>query len=197
MLLKIGGQEQLLRVVLQNTARATAVVSVQATTVAKVLPFTGAIVSVFGTVSSFTVSLLALKAVGLRGDSLDKALDGHAAELSRIYSTITILSNRIKSQEETIRILNTSLDSFNSDLISLGNKYQNLNNIAAQANSNASKALADIDRTIKPKLISLNNDTAEAKSNASQAIIRINNINLEPKIKDLNDDTAEAKSNAS
>ncbi len=155
------------------------------------------VVSTAFSVAGWITAIGALKALEARGSGFDKAIDSQGAELSRIYGTLQVFKGRIESQGKQITSLERQLDSFNFDYISLQNKYEKLNNIAAQANSNASKALTDIDRTVKPKLTFLNNDTAEAKSNASQALLRINNIHLEPKIRDLNDNIAEAKSNAS
>ncbi|HBE19184.1 MAG TPA: hypothetical protein DEG17_19780, partial [Cyanobacteria bacterium UBA11149] len=161
MLLKIGPENIQLRVALDGTNRLAGTISKQATVVAKGLPFLGAIVNVFGTVASFTSSLMALRALDLRGDALDKGLDSLGADQSKIWTQMTILNNRIKKQDARLNILEKNLDSLNDDYINLQARYTNLNNIAAQANSNA-----------------------------SQAINRLNNINNEPKIRDLNDITA-------
>jgi hypothetical protein len=73
-------------------------------------------------------------------------------------------------------------------------KVKNLNDIAAQANSNASTALVNT-RANETKLVRLNDIAAQANSNASRALIGISS--LEIRARQLNDITAQANSNAS
>ncbi|HEY9608942.1 hypothetical protein [Allocoleopsis sp.] len=78
-------------------------------------------------------------------------------------------------------------------LDNFGQKLKSLNDIAAEARSNANKGLSKV-TALEPKVKNLNDVAAEARSNANKGLSRV--TALEPKVKNLNDVATEARSNA-
>jgi hypothetical protein len=79
---------------------------------------------------------------------------------------------------------------------SINPKLKSFNDLIAQANSNASKALSEISTAINPRLKSFNDLIAQANSNASKALNEISTA-INPRLTRFNDLIAQGNSNAS
>ena len=130
-----------------------------------------------------------------RDDALDQSIDATNAGLSKILGLLNPIKQDIRKLQAADKVLNKDLDSFNNDFKIIESKVKNLNDIVAEARSNASKSLVGF-KELEPKIKNLNDITAQANSNASKALTEIN-TNVKPKLGQLNDITAQANSNAS
>jgi uncharacterized coiled-coil protein SlyX len=136
-----------------------------------------------------------------RFDAMDQLVDSHATALSQNLGFLQRHEKRLDTLEPKVKNLNDIAAEARSNaskalvgLEALEPKVDNLNDIAAQANSNASKGLNKVE-ALEPKVKSLNDSAAQANSNASKALNKVEV--LEPKVKSLNDSAAQANSNAS
>ena len=108
-----------------------------------------------------------------RFEGVENYVDAHEVALSKLLSIVTGQDRRLDTLEP---------------------KVKNLNDIAAEARSNASKGLTKA-TALEPKVNNLNNVAAQANSNASKALTKV--TALEPKVSNLNNVAAQANSNAS
>jgi predicted nucleic acid-binding Zn-ribbon protein len=136
-----------------------------------------------------------------RFDAMDTLVDSHSTALSQNLGFLQRHEKRLDTLEPKVKNLNDIAAEARSNaskalvgLEALEPKVDNLNDIAAQANSNASKGLNKVE-ALEPKVKSLNDSAAQANSNASKALNKVEV--LEPKVKSLNDSAAQANSNAS
>ena len=136
-----------------------------------------------------------------RFDAMDQLVDSHSTALSQNLGFLQRHEKRLDTLEPKVKNLNDIAAEARSNaskalvgLEALEPKIDNLNDIAAQANSNASKGLNKVE-ALEPKVKSLNDSAAQANSNASKALNKVEV--LEPKVKSLNDSAAQANSNAS
>ena len=111
-----------------------------------------------------------------RFEGVENYVDAHELALSKLYSTITLQQKTIAKLEAKTNNLNNIAAEARSNAskgltkaTALEPKVNNLNNIAAQANSNASKALS-IGSSLGSRVDNLNNVAAQANSNASRAL---------------------------
>lgn len=134
-----------------------------------------------------------------RTDAIENRLDLSEAALSKILGLLNPIKQSIRRIEADLNkfknVTNKDLDGLNRDYKIVADKVKNLNDIAAEARSNASKSLTKI-TALEPKVKNLNDIAAEARSNASKALTEINQT-INPKLSKFNDLIAQANSNAS
>jgi uncharacterized protein YoxC len=141
------------------------------------------------------IAVAGIKVGEIRGDALEGRIDSTEAGMSKILGLLNPIKRQIERLEKSLQQNNRDLNGLNRDYKILEGKTKNLNDIAAEARSNASKALAGVER-LDPKVKNLNDIAAEARSNASKALVELSTT-VTPKLKQLNDIAAEARSNAS
>jgi DNA repair exonuclease SbcCD ATPase subunit len=130
------------------------------------------IVGIVANILAIVEQIAIIKTFADRIEAVDNQLDAHDAQLTKMNSLLLSARKRLSESEA---------------------KVKNLNNIAAEARSNAKKALTNLN-TIQAKVTALNHDVAQLKTHSKESIGRLDLI--EPKLKSLNDDLYEARVHA-
>lgn len=168
------------------------------------------------------IAVAGIKVGGARSDALEREINSINKGLSDAIAAANAARKVNQNQQKSIDKLNKDMDALNKLYIDVQAKIKNLNDIAAEARSNASKALSRI-LNLEPKIQKLNDIVAEARSNASKALNQLSDVakklslhndliaesrsnskkalaglsEMSGKLKQLNDVSAQANSNAS